>query len=224
MFAIKGIIFDVDGVITKSENIHYNAYKKILEGYKFNLTEVGFARWFLGKSIKGGIVSFLTDNNKLNIDIDTFIKQKIDATVDIFAKNISFYEDTIDFIHRVSRGNLELRGVGYIKEKPVLAMVTGLERVFLDILMKYNDFNTVFPITVSATDYIHSKPDPECINITLSKMGLSAGEIIGIEDSPSGIKALNAAGVFSIGLTNTQQKDALAEATIITGSLTRLLE
>ena len=222
MLTIKGIIFDVDGVITKSENIHYNAYKKILDQYKFNLTEEGFSRWFLGKSIKGGITSFLIDN-KLNIDIDTFIQQKIDATVDIFAKNISFYEDTINFINTVSKGNVELRGVGYVKEKPLLAMVTGLERVFLDILMKYHDFEKLFPITVSATDYTKSKPDPECINITLTKMGLKTGEVIGIEDSPSGIKALNAASVFSIGLTNTQKKTALVEASLIVNSLLLLL-
>jgi beta-phosphoglucomutase-like phosphatase (HAD superfamily) len=157
-----------------------------LEQYKFNLTEEGFARWFLGKSIKGGITSFLIDN-KLNIDIDTFIQQKIDATVDIFAKNINFYEDTINFIKTISKGNVELQGVGYIKEKPLLAMVTGLERVFLDILMKYHDFEKLFPITISATDYTKSKPDPECINITLFKMGIQSGEVIGIEDSPSGI-------------------------------------
>ncbi len=222
MLTIKGIIFDVDGVITKSENIHYNAYKKILEQYKFNLTEEGFARWFLGKSIKGGITSFLIDN-KLNIDIDTFIQQKIDATVDIFAKNINFYEDTINFIKTISKGNVELQGVGYIKEKPLLAMVTGLERVFLDILMKYHDFEKLFPITISATDYTKSKPDPECINITLFKMGIQSGEVIGIEDSPSGIKALNAAGVFSIGLTNTQMREMLLEASLVVDSLVTLL-
>ena len=222
MLTIKGIIFDVDGVITKSENIHFNAYKEILKKYGFNLTEKDFVQWFLGKSIKGGVMSFLADNN-LNIDVDAFIQQKINATVDIFAKNISFYQDTIDFINKVSKGNVELKGIGYLQPKPLLAMVTGLERVFLDILMKLNDFDTLFPFTVSATDYTHSKPHPECIKITLSKMGLNADEVIGIEDSPSGIQALNSAGVFSIGLTNTQKKNALSKASLIVDSLTSLL-
>ena len=221
MRIIKGIIFDVDGVITKSENIHFDAYKKILKGYRFDLTHDNFIRWFLGKSIKGGITSFLADN-KLNIDINTFIQQKIDTTVGIYAENISFYQDTIDFIHKVSQGDIELRDIGHVKGKPILAMVTGLERVFMDILVKYKNFDKLFPIIVTATDYSQSKPDPECINITLSKSGLTASEVIGIEDSPSGIKALNNAGVFSIGITNTQKKEALSKASLIVNSLMSL--
>jgi len=36
-------------------------------------------------------------------------------------------------------------------------MVTGLEREFVEILLKHHDFSDLFKVTISATDYTLSK-------------------------------------------------------------------
>ena len=100
---------------------------------------------------------------------------------------------------------------------------------FRDILAKYGhdltlkEFKKHFSGKSIAEEYIYSKPDPECYQEVLLRLNLPSKEVVGIEDSPSGIEALNKADIFSIGLTKTHFKKELREARLITDSLLELL-
>ena len=93
----------------------------------------------------------------LDIDIDQFVRQKIEATMVFFKKKINFYSDTLSFIQKIKKGNIQFKDISYIEDKPKLAMVTGLEREFVEILLKHHDFSDLFKVTISATDYTLSK-------------------------------------------------------------------
>lgn len=55
-------------------------------------------------------------------------------------------------------------------------------------------------------------------------MELSSDTVIGIEDSPAGVDALNAAGIFSIGITNTHYAKGLQKSRLVTKTLREIIK
>jgi putative hydrolase of the HAD superfamily len=47
------------------------------------------------------------------------------------------------------------------------------------------------------------KPDPELYQLTLTTMGVKPHRAIAFEDSPNGIKAAKAAGIFTVAVPNS---------------------
>src|SRR5918993_1158890 len=89
----------------------------------------------------------------------------------------------------------------------------------------------LFSVIVTAEDASVCKPAPECYLAGLTKLNekrqrerklpLLASECLGIEDSPPGIQSARAAGMRTLGVTNTVPAEALraAGAEVVTGSL-----
>lgn len=224
---IKGLVFDVDGVVIDSEEIHYEAFKKVLYNHNYQLNFASYKKYFSGKSIKGGLLSLLSEikivDNTDDDFINTLTKQKINETIHIFKTNLTFYADTLDFIKKVSKGNVDIERIGTVSNKPVLTMVTGLEKTLLEEVLKHHHLHELFSIFITPDIYTHSKPNPECYMKALSQMNLNPTECIGIEDTPSGIDALNNAGIYSVGLTTTHNQKELQDAKILTSSLSSLI-
>lgn len=220
---IKGIIFDVDGVLIDSENLHFSAYQEILKQYHFDLDRAGYNKWFSGKSIEGGIKSLLADN-EISVDIERFKEQKVTLTKKLFQAKLVLNKDTVDFIENVNSRNLIIKDMVFVKPL-ALAMTTGLEKELVNEIFKVKPgLENLFSTIISAEDYTHSKPNPESYIKTAQKMNLPTDSLIGVEDTPSGIAALNAAGIFSIGVTTTFRKNDLKCANLIIGKLTDLLK
>ena len=225
---IKGIIFDVDGVIINTENTHFLAYVKVFKEYGYQLTLDDYLKHFSGKSIRGGVLSLLTEHT-INTSsdqeglINEITQKKVSQTLERFKKKVDYFEDTLKFIQHIEKGNLHLKGVGQVVENPILAMATGLESAFFEYVLAQHNLKQLFPIIVTADHYSHSKPNPECYLMALNKMVLTPNEVVGIEDSVSGVKALNSAGIFSIAVTTTNQASDLLEAKVVTKTLTELI-
>lgn len=144
MKTYNGVIFDVDGVIVNTENLHFLAYQHVLQKYGYKLSSEKYKEHFSGKSIKGGILSLLLEtditggiNRKMFIQIIT--EQKIDETVNLFRKDLVFFDDTIQFINQIQYGIIELINIGIVGQKPILALTTGLEQILLDEVLKKHD-------------------------------------------------------------------------------------
>jgi len=89
----------------------------------------------------------------------------------------------------------------------------------------------LFSIVITAEDASVCKPAPDCYLAGLVKLNelrqhermlpLLASECLAIEDSPPGIQSAHAAGMKTLGVTNTVSSDALREAgaDVVTKSL-----
>jgi beta-phosphoglucomutase-like phosphatase (HAD superfamily) len=89
----------------------------------------------------------------------------------------------------------------------------------------------LFSVVVTAEDASVCKPAPDCYLTGLSKLNeqrqherqlpLLAAECLAIEDSPPGIQSARAAGMRTLGITNTVSAEALraAGAEVVTASL-----
>jgi mannitol-1-/sugar-/sorbitol-6-phosphatase len=77
-------------------------------------------------------------------------------------------------------------------------------------------------VLITAEQTPRGKPDPAGYLLAAARLGVATGDCVVIEDSPGGVKAARAAGMRTLGVTNTHQPAELHEATAVIASLTDL--
>jgi HAD superfamily hydrolase (TIGR01509 family) len=97
-------------------------------------------------------------------------------------------------------------------EEVPLAVVSGSARAEIEPVLEAAGIRDHFAVVVSLDDIRRSKPDPEGYLIALHLLGVAPGEAAAIEDSPAGVAAAKAAGLYTVGVTTTQPAERLAEA------------
>ena len=86
-----------------------------------------------------------------------------------------------------------LRGKGI---KTAVASVSKNAATVLRVLKLEDSFDYI----ADAAKVSKPKPDPEIFALCASELGLSPEDCVGVEDAQSGIEAIHAAGIFSVGI------------------------
>lgn len=79
-----------------------------------------------------------------------------------------------------------------------LVLVTSGEDEYVDKVMKQFDWTDLFIHRVTMESVNKLKPDPEAYMLAAEFVGLRPDQCAGFEDSSSGLRALDAAGMFSV--------------------------
>ena len=78
-------------------------------------------------------------------------------------------------------------------------------------------------IVAADHDVSRAKPRPDLYLHTLRLLGVEAGDAIAFEDSPNGVRAARAAGIFCVAIPNDVTRDlGLDEADLVVESLAQL--
>jgi pyrophosphatase PpaX len=78
-----------------------------------------------------------------------------------------------------------------------LALFTGVEKNMMEYTLDPFELSEFFEVRVTADDIQKSKPDPEGINVALSRLKTNANESMYVGDSPSDMIAGKRAGVLT---------------------------
>ena len=214
---IKAVIFDFDGVIADTEHIHFEAFKKVLNLNKYDLTEDEYYSNYLAYDDKTFFAKYYQNNN-LNLDKEYLIellKSKSDAYDALISNNIKIYPGVIDFIKQVAGKYRIAIGSGALKKEIIQ---------ILDVI----DLTNLFEIIVAADDVTECKPNPEVYYKVLAQLNnkqddkIKPSECIVIEDSVLGIKAAKNAGMKCIAVTNSYSREKLKDADQIIDSFFEL--
>ena len=201
---IKGLIFDLDGVITDTAEYHYLAWKSLAEKLDIEIDRE-FNEQLKGISRMESLDLILKHGNKEQ-DYTDEEKQAL-AT----QKNEEYQEYIEEITHDDLLPGIETllkeakeKGLGMAlasasKNGPKIIKQLEIENVF--------DGTVVDPASLSA-----GKPDPEIFIKGAEVLGLDPSECIGLEDAEAGVEAINAAGMFSVGVGS---KDAMSKADYI---------
>ncbi|MBE0411319.1 MAG: HAD-IA family hydrolase, partial [Anaerolineales bacterium] len=76
-------------------------------------------------------------------------------------------------------------------------------------VLKILDLEGAFDFVASREDVEHGKPDPEIYHLVAEELAVPVEECLVIEDSPSGVKAAQAAGMWVIAVTTPFTRQAL---------------
>ena len=216
---IKAILFDFNGVIIDDETIQMKAYQEILRGHGVDLTE----EWYfdsLGMDDKTFVKSIFSRANKPLTE--PLLAQVMDTKTDLHRQMIEdelpLFPGVLTFLKAASRHF-------------ALGLVSMANKVEVGYVFQRANLTPLFSIIVTAEDASVCKPAPDCYLAGLTKLNdkrqherqlpLLASECLAIEDSPPGIQSARAAGMRTLGITNTVSADALrsAGAEVVSASL-----
>lgn len=196
---IKGIIFDMDGVIIQTCDLHKLAWEKAgaLYGYE----------WPQNLNFKKDVFGTVSEDSAKLI----FGTEQIgDNLEQLIVTKDSFYEYLLEY----EVENIVLPGfiqfLASLKEmKFLLGLATSAKKEEVEMVLKKLNVYHLFDSIVDISQVKNAKPDPEIYLLTLSKLGLSGRECIAFEDSVSGIKAVNGANVNCAVVMTTLDKELL---------------
>lgn len=201
---IKGIIFDMDGVIVNSEPLYNEFEYKFFKNLGANVTAEYFEE-FVGCSLNHTINKICKD---FNINI-----MPVEDIIDLFSRGaeliytnprLKLCEGVIDWLDFFKINNYSM----------ILASSTYRNKI--EICLDRFNLKQYFPKFVGGDEVRNSKPDPEIFIEACDKLNLEPRECVVIEDSTNGIKAAKLAGCYTIGYLNKgQNRQDLSKADIV---------
>ncbi|EAD2052648.1 beta-phosphoglucomutase [Listeria monocytogenes] len=189
--ALKGVVFDLDGVITDTAHYHYLAWKKTAESIGIEFDEA-FNENLKGVSRIDSLLLILRKDGREN----DFTEEQIEA---LAADKNEFYVSLLqeitpaDVLPGIKELIVDLKKQNL---KCAIASVSKNARTVLSALEMEQEFDYI----VDAAKITKSKPDPEIFVEACRGLGLETSEVVGIEDAQAGIEAINAAGIVSMGV------------------------
>jgi HAD superfamily hydrolase (TIGR01509 family) len=208
---IKGVLFDMDGVLLDSEEFITRAGILMFKEKGFDVKESDFKPFTgMGENrFLGGVAE------KYGIPFDT-VRDK--------ARTYAIYE-------QISHGHLKpLPGVREFIEKCrqkklKLAVATSADEVKMRInLLETGLSEKLFDVLVNGLEVQHKKPHPEIYLLAAKRLGLDPAGCLVTEDAISGMKAAKAAGCRCLAITSSFSAAAFNEADWIAKDLSEAPE
>ena len=198
--ALRGVIFDMDGVLVDSEPFICEAAMRMFEGTYGQVVRredftpfvgAGEDRFIGGVAEKYGVT--------LSMPRDKFRTYEI--YLDIIRGKLDPLPGAVEFVRATRARGLKT------------AVATSADRVKMEgnlreIRLSPADFDAV----VTGDDVARKKPDPEIFLLAASRLALPPAQCLVVEDAPNGVRAAKAAGCRCLGLTSSFTEQTLREA------------
>ncbi len=196
--SVKGVIFDLDGVLTDTAEDHYLAWQALADRHGLSFDREANHR--LKGVDRAASLRLILAGAGTDVDAATF-----DAM--LAEKNAAYVERLADYspanlFPGVTRLFADLRAAGL---KIGLASASRNAGTVVRLL----GISDAFDFIADAGAVAHAKPAPDIFLACAAGMGLAPGHCIGIEDARAGITAIHAAGMVAIGIGS---EEALPDA------------
>lgn len=187
----KGVLFDLDGVITDTAEFHYRAWKKLGEEIGISIDR-NFNEQLKGVSREDSLTLLLAYGKKEN----DFSNEEFAA----LAKRKNEYY--LEMIQEITPADVfpgivpllsELKDTGI---KIALASASKNGPLLLD-KMQLTDY---FDAIADPSKVASGKPAPDIFLLAAKEIGLAATDCLGIEDAKAGIQAIIASGAYPVGV------------------------
>jgi beta-phosphoglucomutase len=207
---IKTILFDFNGVIINDEPLHLRAYQDAFAEVGMDLVPEDYYS--------------MLGNDDISFMRKTFAKKQKELTEDllraVLARKGVHYMKLIDAELPLFPGVIDLiKGAARKFTLGIVSMARGNE---IEYVLTRSGVRDLFQVIISADQIVKCKPDPECCikafehldqwRISQGRNPLLRKHCLVIEDSPPGVMAARAAGMRTLGVTNTVGESALRAA------------
>lgn len=192
----KGVLFDLDGVLTDTAEYHYQAWQRL--GKEIGITiDRMFNEELKGISREDSLTLLLAHGGKTNDftseQFAELAKRKNEYYVELIQQvgPKEVYPGILNLLKGLKKQGIKISLASASKNGPFL-----LEKM---ALMPYFD-GIADPSAVAK-----GKPDPEIFQLAAEQVGLTAADCIGIEDAKAGIQAILASGALPIGVGRSEE-------------------
>ncbi|CAM3096614.1 beta-phosphoglucomutase [Lactobacillus bombicola] len=199
---MKGILFDLDGVIADTAVYHFQAWRKLIKNHFNRELPAALEKQTKGVSRNDSLTAIL---NYLDIKVSAADFQEMTNE-----KNKIFRELLASLTpQNILPGISDL--ITQFKEHDVKLSLASASLNGPYILEKLQ-LNSAFDAIADPSKVMAGKPAPDIFLAAASAINVELQDCVGIEDSIAGIKAINSASAFSVGVG---AKNELGEAKLL---------
>lgn len=182
---MKAVIFDIDGTLIDSVDLHARAWREAFEHFGVELTFKEI-RDQIGKGGDKILPTYLSKEQ-----IADFGEKLKEWRGEHFKKNylqsVRPFHDSHDLLLKVKRSG------------KLLAAGSSAKQVELDYYLNLLNAKDLFDVTTSADDVDESKPSPDIFEVALKKLNSTFDDTIVVGDTPYDVEAALKAGLATIG-------------------------
>lgn len=205
-FSFDAVLFDFDGVIGRTMEDNFLAWRHALAEIEIALDEEAFLL-SEGRRANDFVRDLLAKLGRSTELAEGLVAKKNDY----YSKNnrFSFYDGVDEIV-----GRLQLRGVK-------VGLVSGGSRHRL-FSSKTTDFLKSLDVVITGDDCTEGKPAPEPYMRAAQILNVAPERCLVIENAPLGIEAAKSAGMKCIAICSTLQRHHLVDADLIVEALVEL--
>jgi HAD superfamily hydrolase (TIGR01509 family) len=197
-------LFDFDGILVNTEELHYKAYKKMCadRGYQLDWdlrTYIQYAM-YTATGVKEAVYKAFPNLHKEEPNWDILYQEKKRAYFQLLeAEGVSLIPGVDILLQELEKKDIK-RCVVTHSPADQIARIRSFHPILRSI-----------PHWITREDYQIPKPSPECYRIALDRYMKPGERVIGFEDSPRGLKALLGTSAEGVLITDLFQKQAITQ-------------
>lgn len=188
--SIKGIVFDMDGVLVDTSPSHAAAYEKLWQSLSIDGPEYPV---IAGRGTKEVVAEYAGHLSQEQLDNAVSLKQE--AALGILETADISYNDTREALSR-------LQSIGM----PML-VATSASKASAELALKNANIKHFFSAVITAADVERAKPAPDLFVKGIEAHDLLPKQVLILEDSYSGVLAALASGAFVVAVRDSAELD-----------------
>jgi beta-phosphoglucomutase len=205
MMSRRGAIWDMDGVLVDTGELHYQTWFDTLADYGILLSREQFRATF-GMNNRGILTIIL--GRAPDPDFLEEVSQRTEGHFRQLVRDqgVEALPGVLDWLQR-------LHTAGYRQ-----AIASSAPRANIDTLVDVLRVRGFFESIVSGY-HLPGKPDPATFLQAADEIGVEPARCVVVEDAVAGVEAAHRAGMACIAVTTTNPADRLREAQMVVDSL-----
>lgn len=208
MFNNYCVIFDMDGVLADTGPIHFESWVKMAEEIGLEFTRDMFDQTF-------GQQSPTITRKLVGPEVDNSLVEKWANLKEYYYRKM--VKDKLTPLPGVIRIINDLKSEGF-----KLAVGSSGPPENVDLLLSKLKIKEFFNVVITAAEAKKGKPEPDVFLMAANYLNIKPKNCIVIEDAPVGIEAAKRAGMLSVALTTTHDKEELLEANLVVSDLSNI--
>lgn len=186
---IKGLIFDFDGLILDTELPEFQAWQEIYQTYGMDFP---LSEW--SKALGASYAAF---------DPCDYLEELTGAQIDHMGIHALHKTRSLSLIYNQSilPGVVEMLNAARYQGMK-LGLASSSDHDWIYSHLERLDLMAYFDAICTGDQVRRIKPHPDLYECALEKLRLEPGEAVAFEDSPNGITAAKAAGLYCIAVPN----------------------
>ncbi|QNK40534.1 beta-phosphoglucomutase [Caproicibacter fermentans] len=186
---LKSVIFDLDGVIVSTDDLHFQAWKSMADrnGIPFDRQINNLLRG-VSRAESLEIILRKSEKSYSEQQKQELMQYKNDIYVKLLdnLKHSDILPGVVELINRLKKAGVKIAIGSSSKNTRKILQKIGLE--------------TVFDAIADGTEIQHSKPDPEVFLVAARKLETKPENCVVVEDAVAGIEAAKAGNMTAIAI------------------------
>ncbi len=185
--ALKAIIFDFDGVLADTMQIHLESEQRVFKKLGLKITKGELAKYF-GMKVSEFNKLVIKEYN-LKASVEEIVKEKYAVLDELIKKGrVKAVPGAMELASQAHDAGLKL------------AIASGSTRKFVEKVLEKIGGKELFPVILGEREVEKGKPSPEIFQKCAEGLGVKPSECLVIEDAENGVVGAKKAGMKVLAL------------------------